>query len=717
MTKGGVTSELAASQNVAPLRSGAATAMPEWVVIGGAGFIGSSVAALLPRHGASVTIVDRVPPRPDLLGAEVRSAEIDLLVDDCELPPGDVVLVVGSGNPRPRWPWTIPLEIVLTTARIAPQLAGRKVTLVSSVEIYGCARGKLHEEVEPSLPWSTDQLAEWREAAMAAAGLGPCPPWRMASLCRAFVERDPSGRWVYGAAKLVQESIVRSIVPAEQLTILRAANTFGIGQERVVMRLIRRALAGLEMRVTGSFRSFLAVDDLARLLLAGIGPGTFNVGGPPVWLPDLAAAVRRVCESNSQLVVREAHGADSSGLVDASRLAATGFCVQDVFAALPSLSRAAVLTPRLFSRELPVVLPPRPARPDVVADQQQYCMWRGQTKSGNQFTKALVRGVAERLDVDVDRVLLTASGTDALRLAILAAAGQAQPGDVAAMPSFTFPATAAAAAQLGYEIRFVDVDPESWTMDVRDLERLLAGGGVRVVVSVDTFGNPADYAGLRAVCRRYEVPLVADSAAALGASTDGAPVGNQAVAHAFSMSFAKALTSGGAGGAVVLRAGADLGHWSGAQLMSELHAVPALDQLAVLDDLLERRASVARIYADAISPFGWVCPQFVRQGDTHAFVHWVVRVPNGLREWVRESLRQLGIDTRDYFQALHRTGWRTDRELPTSSRLHREAVALPMSSELTVDDAERVAMGIHHVLDSCEETSWMTESASATLGA
>jgi dTDP-4-amino-4,6-dideoxygalactose transaminase len=378
-----------------------------------------------------------------------------------------------------------------------------------------------------------------------------------------------------------------------------------------------------------------------------------------------------------------------------------------------------VFSPQMFAPLLPVVVPPRPAQPDVVADQQQDCLWRGMTKSGNRYSTALVHGLAERLEVDPDRVLVTTSGTDALRLALVATAGPAQPGELAVVPSFTFPATAEAAAQLGYGVRFVEVDPETWTIDVRDLERLMTEtGAVRVVVAVDTFGNPVDYEGVRAACQRNEVPLVADSAAALGARTaGGVPVGRQADAHAFSMSFAKGLTSGGAGGAVVIPAGSELDHWTRSHLMNELHAVAALDQLAVFDDLLARRAAVARMYADAVAPFPWVMPQLVRQGDEHAYVHWVARVPGGLREWLMAALGELGIGTRVYFQALHRVGWRSDRLLPATNRLHGEVVALPMSSELTIDDAERVAMGLHYVLDRCELRSGMDEAEQASSGA
>ncbi len=673
------------------------------MVVGGAGFVGSSTAAILRRGGAHVTVVDRERPPAQLVAEGAHYLEADVLVDEVAFPAGHVVLALGTGNPRPRWPWTLPLDIAVSAARLAPQLAGRTVTLISSVEVYGRAPGPLREDTPPELPWSSEELEAWRAQAMAAAQAGPCPPWRAAAICRGFAEHDPSGRWIYGAAKLVQEAIVRDALGDGRLTTLRLATTFGIGQERVVMWLIRRGLSGRPLRVTESRRSFLSVKDPGQIVLAGPPPSTFNVGGPAVWLPALAAEVLRVCRSASQLEVVAAPDDDASGLIDVGRLTAAGLHTEDLFGALPGLVREATFTPPMLSRPLPVVIPPRPAEPDVVADRQQECLWTGRTKHGNRFSTALTEGVSKRLGVAPERVLLTNSGTDALRLAIVATADPAHPGQVAAVPSFTFPATAEAAAQLGYEVRFIDIDPDTWTIDATDLDRLMAETDVAVVIGVDTFGNPLDYDRLLDVCRRHGVPLVADSAAALGATHHGEPVGRQADAHAYSMSFAKGLTSGGAGGALVVPDGTDLGHWTRSKLMHELHAVAALDQLAVLDDLLARRAAVARVYAEVIAPFPWVNAQAVARYDNHAYVHWVVRIPVGSRAAVMAALGELGIGTRDYFQALHRIGWQSERLLPATSRLHGEAMALPMSSEMTIDDAERVATGLHHTLERTGE--------------
>ena len=109
------------------------------VLVGGAGFLGRAVTPVLRDSGARVVVVDRRPPRQDPENRAVGWVECDLLTDEVVLPPGELVILAGSGDPRPRWPWTLPLDIALTTARLLPAVRGRSVTLISSVEVYGNA--------------------------------------------------------------------------------------------------------------------------------------------------------------------------------------------------------------------------------------------------------------------------------------------------------------------------------------------------------------------------------------------------------------------------------------------------------------------------------------------------------------------------------------------------------------------------------------------------
>jgi dTDP-4-amino-4,6-dideoxygalactose transaminase/nucleoside-diphosphate-sugar epimerase len=677
---------------------GLAAAAPRFVLVGGCGFIGTAVGRTLRSSGGEVTVVDRQPPR-DRAGG-VTWIQRDLLTDDPDLPDGRVVLMLGSGDPRPRWPWTLALDGPVAAARLAPALAGRAVTLLSSVEVYGAAPAPLAEDTEPVLPWAPAELAAWCDDAEMLAH-GPCPPWRAAALCRRLGDADPTGRWVYAMAKLAQERIVER-AGAARLTVLRLANTYGLGQERVVARLVRAALAGRPLRVTAEVeRSFLPVAEVGRILLACVGPGVFNVGSRSVRLEELARRVLVACGSTAPVERVPTPVPDSCGIVDVSRLAAAGIRIAEPGADLARFAAelAADQEP-LFHPPLPVVLPPRPARPDEVGDRQQASLWTGSLKHGNRWSTELAQQLAKRLELDERHELhLTSSGTAALRLAIAAVAGPARAGQVAALPSFTFPATAKVLVQLGYRLRFVDVDDLTWTLDPAGVAAALATEPIALVVCVDTFGNPCDYKGLSAVCDAAGVPLLADSAAAIGSLCHGQPVARQAAAHAYSMSFAKVLSAGGAGGAVVLPAGSRppeaVGH-APFDPMNELHAAAAVDQLAVMDDLLRRRAQVAAVYMRAARGLG-LDVQRVRGGDLHNWTHFVMRI--GHREAVAARMARFGVGTKPYFRALHRH--ELDHRpalLPVTDLLDAEALALPMSSELITADAERVVIALERCL-------------------
>jgi dTDP-4-amino-4,6-dideoxygalactose transaminase len=201
------------------------------------------------------------------------------------------------------------------------------------------------------------------------------------------------------------------------------------------------------------------------------------------------------------------------------------------------------------------------------------------------------------------------------------------------------------------------------------------------------------------------VPLVSDSAASLGSSARGVPVATQADGHAYSMSFAKVLSAGGAGGAAVLPADAaaalqrDPANWCRSEMMDELHAIYALDQLPLLGELVRRRNRVAATYRSGLSDMPGLVPQGIRPGDTHSFVHWVMRVPQPPgRDALQRSLLDYGVQTKPYFRALHLSAMGNGERLPVTERLDTEVLALPMSSELTEEQAESVVMAVRHCL-------------------
>lgn len=669
----------------------------QWVVVGGAGFVGSACCRRLRQHGQTPVVVDLQAP-PEHPGLAVCT---DLLTEDVVLPAGRVLFAAGRSLPRPVRPWTLALDNVLATARLLPQLADREVTLLSSVEVYGSAPGPLHEDTPPRLPGGAGPLETWCDRAIDAAA-EPCPPHRVVQLCSDLAELDPSGRWVYALSKAAQEIVLRRAVRPERLTVLRVANVVGRGQWRLVGRLVEAALAGSRVRLTDTVRSFLSVEELARVVAAVPGPGVFNAASGTLPLAEVARLVGAELGRTPTLLLVPPPADDSCGVVDAQRLAAAVGGLEDLRAALQRCTRelAAAPTP-MFTPPLPVVLPPRPERPDVVVERIAASLWSGRLRN-DRWAERLTDTLHKTLGLDAGRrVVLANSGTNALRLAVTAVVGSAATGAVAACPAYTFAATAEVLRQLGYAVRLVDVHPGTWTLDPDRLAGALADGAVRVVVAVDALGNPCDYARLVSVCRRAGVPLVADSAPALGSRHAGLPVGTQADAHAFSMSFAKVVSGGGSGGAVVVPADADLHsteNWARSAAMTEPSAIVALDNVAALEELIARRHRVAEVY-DAALPGLRLIPQQVFAGNRHSFVHWVLRVdPHIGRDRLAAGLAAEGVGTKPYYDPLAGRLEAGSGPLPVTAGLHAEALALPMSSELSVDDAERVAAAVVRVL-------------------
>jgi perosamine synthetase len=666
-------------------------------VVGGAGFVGSAVGRRAATSNRPVVSLDRVRQPPPRLPAAIEQRVVDLLVDPIELPPGLVVLAAGGSDPHAGDRWRLALDNAVTTARLVPALADRQVVLVSSAEVRGPAGGEL--------PIDDDAIADWC-AQLRDAARRPCPPWQAAALCRELVAADPSGRWAYALAKRAQELLVRSVVEPDRLTVLRAANLFGPGQDRVVAQLARRALAGLPLAVTDTVRTFLPVDDLAAVALDAV-PGTLDAGLAALPLTELAGLVLDTLAVDVPVTVDPPPRVDVSGRLDTAEFRQR-LGVDDGRERLDRELRSFVAGLRddrlpAFSPPLSVVLPPRPRRPDRVAARIQACLETGSVKGGRWTGELAGRLRGELALPDDSALLLTASGSAALRLAVQAIAGPARPDDVAVVPSFTFAATGEILVQLGYTLRFCDVRPDTWTMDPDSLAAVLADGEAAVVVAVDALGAPADYTALTKVCADAGVPLVADSAAALGAWHQGRPVALQAAAHAYSLSFAKVVSAGGSGGALVLPAGAverlrSPVDWLRSVPMVETAAVAALDLLDDLDLLVGRRRAVAARYAQLAVADG-VRPQQVADGDAHAFVHWVARFGGVDRDRLVAELDRLGIGTKPYYAPpLHWHDWGPYAEragpLPVSDALGREALALPMSSELSPLDAERVTMAV-----------------------
>ena len=141
-----------------------------------------------------------------------------------------------------------------------------------------------------------------------------------------------------------------------------------------------------------------------------------------------------------------------------------------------------------------------------------------------------------------------ASGTDALRLA-LAALGVG-PGDEVLTPAFSFVASASTIVMAGATPVFVDIDPATYTLDVRAAERALTPR-TRAIVPVHLYGHPAPMDAIVAFAGRHGLVVLEDAAQAIGATWAGRPVGNWGDAACVSFYPTKNLGACGDGGMVL----------------------------------------------------------------------------------------------------------------------------------------------------------------------
>jgi dTDP-4-amino-4,6-dideoxygalactose transaminase len=310
-----------------------------------------------------------------------------------------------------------------------------------------------------------------------------------------------------------------------------------------------------------------------------------------------------------------------------------------------------------------------------------------------------------------------ASGTAALQLALrLVGVG---PGDEVVVPTLTFVATANAALYLGARPVLLDVEPGSWTLDCDLLEEELAAAEHRgrlpaAVVAVDIYGQCADYDRLAAVCARYGVPLVLDSAEALGAEYRGRPAGSGGVLAVLSFNGNKIITTSGGGMLVgddeeligrarhlASQARLPVVHYEHAEMgynyrLSNLLAAVGRAQLASLPARVERRRAINAEYRTLLGDIAGI--GFLPDTAYCRPSHWltVITLPEEGASTVADivaTMEKENIETRPGWKPLHLQplfATARSRGGQVSEGIFDRALCLPSGSSLSPEDVVRV---------------------------
>ena len=229
------------------------------------------------------------------------------------------------------------------------------------------------------------------------------------------------------------------------------------------------------------------------------------------------------------------------------------------------------------------------------------------------------------------------SGTAALHLALLALG--IGPGDEVIVPAYTFPATANVVELCGARAVLVDVDPDTFILDLAAVAEAVTRR-TQAVIAVHLFGRPVDWEALQTAVPQ-EVALVEDAAGALGARYRGTPCGSLGLAGCLSFHPRKIVTTG-EGGAVttdeaeLANAVRRLRHHGWATLgdipapglnyrLPDILCAIGIPQLARLEQLLAARERVAGVVHGA--PRARSCSRpSAAEGDRHGWQAYVVQL-------------------------------------------------------------------------------------------
>lgn len=281
------------------------------------------------------------------------------------------------------------------------------------------------------------------------------------------------------------------------------------------------------------------------------------------------------------------------------------------------------------------------------------------------------------------------------------------------VPSFTYWATAHAICFAGLKPVFVDIDPETFTLDPIKVKEAITPKTC-AILAVHVFGNPCAIDDLAGIAKAHNLPLIFDAAHAFGAIYKGRRIGQFGAAEIFSTHATKTLNS--VEGGIVSTANATIfsyvqrarnfGMVSSEETdiigtnakMSELHALVGLDSLAHLREALSRKNEIVSSYQKQLQDIPGLQFQKIQPGGESSYFFFSIVINKEKFGMNRDDLATVldkeGIQARKYFyRPLHQH--QSYQHYGHFSLPHTEAIAsnilcLPTHADLALDDVDAI---------------------------
>lgn len=363
------------------------------------------------------------------------------------------------------------------------------------------------------------------------------------------------------------------------------------------------------------------------------------------------------------------------------------------------------------------------ARPHIAAGEKKYVLevlHSGILSLGSKqdaFEKKFTKFIGTKYAVAVS------SGTAGLHLAMIASG--IGPGDEVITTPFSFIASANSILYVGAKPVFVDIDPATYNMDPKKIERAITPK-TRAILVVHIFGQPAEMNPILKIAKKHNLKIIEDACESLGATYKGRKTGTFGESAVFAFYANKQLTTG-EGGMIVTnnkkiyelcRSLRNQGRSENMQWldhtrlgynyrMDELSAAVGLAQIEKINWLLKER-QIAKWYHEFLSPHpDLVQIPYVHPHNTHTWFVYVVRIKNRkiARDRVIADLNKIGISTKPYLPSIHLLSFYRGRfgfkkgDFPAAEAVSNSTLALPFYVGLKKSDIKYISGKVAEIIE------------------
>ncbi len=298
-----------------------------------------------------------------------------------------------------------------------------------------------------------------------------------------------------------------------------------------------------------------------------------------------------------------------------------------------------------------------------------------------------------------------------------------QPGDEVIMPTFTIISCALAVIENGGVPVLVDSDPDTWTMDVSQVEEKITSK-TRAIMPVHIYGHPVEMSSLWTLAEEHDLVILEDAAEAHGAEYNGRKCGGLGDMSCFSFYANKIITTGEGG--MVLTNDPDLAEALRDQRnlafkrdrrfyhtemghnyrLTNVQAAIGLAQIERIEQLVAKKRRMAQLYEEGLRGLPLQLPV---EKDWAKNVYWMYgivlddEVPFEAVEF-SARLKDAGMGTRPFFLGMHEQPVFHDRNLfvgeryPVAERIARRGLYLPSGLTLTEVQIEQVVEAVLGIL-------------------